>query len=103
MINVFCTHNNNQDMEDAKRFLRDDGKIYSFVDGRKNIFHFDTLKKEIDQIFELMQPNDYLLIAGNLVISSLVTALVYERFKRVKVLIWNYNEKKYVEEVIDFD
>ena len=43
---------------------------------------------------EKMNPNDYLLIAGNLVISCLVTALIYEKFKKVKVLIWNYNEKK---------
>jgi len=101
-INVFVTHNNNQQLDDAERFLMDGGKIYSFTEGRKNIFHLDTLQREIKQVFDKMSPNDYLLIAGNLVISSVVTALVYSEFKKVKVLIWNYNDKQYVQETIDF-
>ena len=102
-ISVFITHDNLQDTEDAKRFLRGNGKMYSFAEGRKNIFHFETLNREFKQIFKTMSPYDYLLIGGNIVISSLVSALVYSEFQKVKVLVWNYHEKMYIEKVIDFD
>jgi len=102
-VSIFITHNNGQDTEDARRFLQGDGKFYSFAEGRRNIFHFDSLNREIKQIFKMMSPYDYLLISGNIVISSLVTALVYSEFKRVKVLIWNHHEKEYVVRAIDFD
>ena len=102
-ISIFIAHNNGQDTEDARRFLRGDGKMYSFAEGRKNIFHFDSLTREIKQIFKMMSPYDYLLISGNIVISSLVTALVYSEFKKVKCLVWNHHDKMYIEKAIDFD
>ena len=102
-VNVYVTHNNNQRLDAAERFLQGNGKMYNFTEGRKNIFHFDTLIREIDTVMKTMSPNDYLLIAGNLVISSIVTAYVYDQFKRVKCLVWNYNEQEYIEEVLNFN
>ena len=102
-VNVFVTHSNNQDLSKANKFLRGDGKIIPFIVGRKNIFHLDTLKREIDQVFQEMQPNDYLLLAGNMVITSVVVAYVYEHFKNIKILLWDYNNLEYVEEKLNFN
>ena len=101
MRNVFIAHDNGQDTRDASRYLEDGGKIYKFAEGRKNVFHLDTLTREISEVFKKMQPNDCLLLGGNVIINSIVTAIVCAEFTAVNMLLWNYNNRGYILEVFD--
>ena len=102
-INVFVTHDNGLDLSDSKRFCQGGGEVIPFVEGRRNIHKTDILQREILDTFKKMQPSDYLLIAGNAAICALVMSLVYSEFGRVKTLTWEYKDRCYVENLIDFD
>jgi len=101
MTNIFITNLHGHDTSSAKEFLTSEGsKIIPITEGRQNIFNTESQIRHIKQVLNNMAMRDYLLLAGNATVSSLCTALVYQKFGVVNLLIWDARISNYVERTL---
>jgi len=99
ITNIFITNVHGHDTSPADEFLKD-GKIIPITEGRQNIFNTESQIRHIKQVLKNMNSNDYLLLAGNATVSSICTALVFEKFGIVNLLIWDARKSGYVERTL---
>ncbi len=99
MSRVFVTNDHKQmDFSSAEKF----GDIVRVSDGRINIHHTNNLVKLIEVATKDFNPaEDYILIAGNQVVSSITMAIIAAtHLLPLKVLLWDWNQKVYLERAI---
>ncbi len=99
MSRVYVTNDHKEmDFSSAEKF----GEIVRISDGRINIHHTHNLVRLIENETADFNPaEDYILIAGNQVVSSITMAiLAATHHLPLKVLLWDWNQKVYLERAI---
>lgn len=80
------------------------GELIFLTQGKKNIFSTDRLEAEIQDLMREydVQPNDYFLIGGNVLINILPLGYMVKKFGKVKTLFWDPLHKSYIVRDLDF-
>ena len=96
MKNIFVTNYIDFDLDDAWQYAEKGGSILPITKGRINIFNVDNLIRKIKAKLVQMTTDDWLIISGNPVVSSLVCSLVAQRFGKINLLLWDARNRAYV-------
>ena len=102
-INVYVTNDFGYDLSDAKRYIRGDGEIISITEGRVSIQQCEKVANKMMYSLNGMKETDYLLISGNSVVASLASSIVFNKFKRLNLLVFDAREHKYNAQTIILD
>ena len=102
-IDVYITNDYGYDLSDAYNFTKGEGKLIPITEGKVSIQHVEKLTNKMMFILKEMTEDDYLLISGNSIIASLASALVFNKFKKLKMLIFDAREHKYLERSISLE
>jgi len=94
---VYVINYSDQDMSPAERF----GDLIYLTEGRGiNIFNTDLLLSEIKPKLEDINEEDFLLLSGPPVLNILASALVWFKYGRVNVLIFDAKSRNYQPQTI---
>ena len=102
-INVFVTNDFGYDLSDAKRFIRGDGEIIAITEGRVSIKDLKKLANKMMYSLNEMQETDFLLVSGNSVVASLASSIVFNKYKRLNLLVFDAREHRYDAQTITLD
>jgi|TARA_Y100000034_G_C6650607_1_gene284717 hypothetical protein len=103
-VNVYVTnYTENYDIRPALDHVRGGGKLLPVTRGKINIFQTEELVRKIDTVVMQMDKDDWVLISGNTVVSSLVVAKVYDVFGHINLLLWDSREKSYAPRIVTLD
>jgi len=98
--NVFITNDFGYDLSDAVQYLEGDGELIPLTEGRVNINNPEKLANKMLFTLKKMTKDDYLLISGNSVIACIASSIVFNKFKKINMLIFDAREHKYLSRVI---
>lgn len=94
---VYVVNHSDQDMSSAERF----GELIYLTEGRGvNIFSTDSLLSEIKPKLRDVDDNDFLLLSGHPVLNILSAALIWFKYGRVNVLIFDAKTRDYQPQTI---
>ena len=93
---VFITNDFGYDLSDAMKYLRGDGELIALTEGKVGIDNPEKIANKMLYTLKRMTKNDYLLISGNSVIASLASSIVFNKFKKINMLIFDAREHKYL-------
>ena len=96
MKNVFITNYVDFDLDDAWKFIEKKGSIIPITKGRINIFNIDNLVRKIKEKLVEITEDDWVIISGNPVVSSLVCSLIIQKFGKMNLLLWDARNRNYV-------
>lgn len=98
MAVVFATNRSGEhDYSSAEKY----GGLRFITIGNYPIFKTARLVEEIIKALVHSSPSDYLLYSGSGVVASLCTVVWIELHKKVQMLMWDRNERKYVLRIVD--
>ena len=93
--NVFVTNYVDFDLDDAWRFA-ENGSIIPITKGKINIFNIESLLRKIKTSLVEMTADDWVIISGNPVVSTLVCSHISQKFKKMNLLLWDARNRCYV-------
>ena len=94
---VYVVNYAEQDMSAAERF----GKLVYLTEGKGvNIFSTDGLLRELKPKLEAIEEHDFLLLSGHPVLNILAAALIWFKYGRVNVLIFDAKSRDYQPQTI---
>ena len=102
-ISVYVTNDFGYDLSDANRYIQGDGEIIPITEGRVSIKHIEKLTNKMLYTIKGMNEQDHLLISGNSIVASLASALVFNKFKKLNLLVFDAREHKYNAQTITLD
>lgn len=92
MKKVYVCNFNGQDMSTAERF----GELVYLTEGKGiNIFNSDRLLNEIKPKLMDIGEADFLLLSGHAILNVLASALIFFKYGRVNVLIFDAKTRDY--------
>lgn len=96
--NIYVTHyvEDRFDLNPALDYLSGDGEIKIIMRGQVNPFNLSQAVTKIKEEVQTFTEDDWLILSGNIVISSLVTAIVSEKFPVLNLLIWDSRKRDYI-------
>ena len=96
-MDIWVTHSIERfDLNTATKFL-EPGKTFKVVfEGNMNSSQPQKYFPKIKETVDSMAKEDFLLIVGSPIVSSLWCSVFYRRFHRLNLLIWDAVEQKYV-------
>lgn len=94
--NVFVTNYVDFDLDDAWRFASKGGSIIPITKGKINIFNVESLLRKIKTSLVQMEADDWVVISGNPVVSSLVCSHISQKYKKINLLLWDARNRCYV-------
>ena len=92
MSKVYVVNGAGHDIVMAERY----GEIVYLTKGTINIFATDRLIKELRDKLQDAKVEDYMLLSGYALLNMIVFSLLLERLGEVRVLIYDFKEKKYI-------
>lgn len=92
MRTVFVVNQAGHDISAAEKF----GKLVILTEGKVNVFGTDRLASDLKNKLKDAQQDDYMLLAGYSLINLFVGLILYEKFKKINLLIYNFTSKEYV-------
>ena len=92
---VFFTNLADYDISTALGYVKGGGTVKSITRGKINIFRTDPLVEKIYKNMDEMKKDDWLVLAGNSFVCSLCCSIAYQRFGKLKLLIWDAVERSY--------
>lgn len=92
MATVFITNHSGNNYEKAKKY----GDLKNVTHGRQNVFKMQALLSDVVKVIRKSDSDDYLLISGSAVVSSLCTMTWFYMHHRCKVLIFDAGDNDYV-------
>jgi len=94
---VYVVNHNLQDMSTAERF----GELIYLTEGKGvNIFSSDALLSELKPKLENVEERDFLLLSGHPILNVLASALIWFKYGRVNVLIFDAKTRDYQPQTI---
>ena len=93
--NVFVTNYVDFDLDDAWRFA-ENGSIIPITKCKINIFNIESLLRKIKTSLVEMTADDWVIISGNPVVSTLVCSHISQKFKKMNLLLWDARNRCYV-------
>lgn len=81
---VFIANEGHHDYTSAEKF----GGLVSLTKGRPNIFSTDNLFASIAEGLKDAEPEDYLLMSGNMVPNGMAMSCLLKKFGTVNALVW---------------
>ncbi|KKN43309.1 hypothetical protein LCGC14_0704610 [marine sediment metagenome] len=96
-MNVWITHYIDRfPLKTAVKFLEPDNTFKKIFKGNINSSQPQKYLPKIKETVDLMEKEDFLLIAGSSVLSLMWCSIFYKRFGHLNLLIWDAVEQKYV-------
>jgi|ETNvirnome_2_300_1030623.scaffolds.fasta_scaffold06632_5 hypothetical protein len=92
---VYFTNLSDYDITTALAYVKGKGSVKAITRGKINIFRTDPLVEKIYMNMDEMQEQDWLVLAGNSFVCSLCCSVMYKRFGKLKLLIWDAVERSY--------
>jgi len=99
--NIYITNSFNYDFSKAKKYFSGSGKFITITSGRINIEKVKNLTISISSAIEDITIDDYLLLSGNIVVCSIVAALVFEKLGVLNLLIWDARKNCYFNRTVN--
>lgn len=94
---VYVVNYAEQDMSSAERF----GELIYLTEGKGvNIFSTDSLLSEIKPKLRDFEESDFLLLSGHPVLNIIASALIWFKYGRVNVLIFDAKTRDYQPQTI---
>lgn len=100
---VFVTNDFGYDLSDAMQYLEGDGELIAITEGKVNIADPEKIANKMMFTLKKMTKDDYLLISGNSVIACIASSLVFNKFKKMNLLIFDARENKYLSRKVSLD
>ena len=88
---VWVSADSSHDVSMAKSF----GEVVTVVPGKVNVFGSDSLKKQVYEVLKDSKPDEYVILAGNMLASALVYEAMMNYHGVVNVLIFSFSQNKY--------
>ena len=101
--NVYISNYFDYDVSSAMQYCRGGGKIIPITKGKINVFRTDNLIRSIRYAIESATEDDWFILAGNTTVSALVSAMVYEVFGKINLLMWDARDREYKPREITLD
>lgn len=93
---VWVPNSSKHDLTAAEKF----GIVRVVISGIANPFDLPLLGGQITDALAEFKPDDYLLLAGNLVVNVMAVAHLLAKLPKIKLLIFNAKERVYYDRVI---
>jgi len=98
--NIYVTNERDYDLESASRFLKNGGKFFNLTSGSVSVFRTQEILDAMREKLKAILPEDWLLISGSGVVSSLAIKALSERVTSCRLLIWDSTEREYKPRII---
>lgn len=97
-MKIYVTCDSGHCMQDALQH----GDDLIYITGKKpGIFKTDGLIEQIKNVLEGFEKDDYILFTGNSVVCGLSLAILFTRYSKIKMLIYNNKSTEYVPRTIE--
>ena len=88
---VWVSADSSHDLTAAKAH----GEIVTVVPGKVNVFASDALRNTVEAMLKDSGPEDFCLLAGNMLVSALVYNCLMELHGKVNILIYSFRQEIY--------
>jgi len=99
MKKVFIVNDSGHDFSQAQEF----GELKTLTKGSVAVFSTDRTTSFIKEELKRSSSDDYILLSGNSVLSIIAFNIMLDLHKKVNLLIYNFEIKKYIEREFTFD
>lgn len=98
MPRVWVVNESGHNFEAAEEY----GELVPLTQGKVNIFNTERLYAEFQEKMRNLQPEDWILLSGNMVLNILATMVALKRQGEVRILIYDVINKEYVPREVKF-
>jgi len=96
---VYVVNQSCHDFSKAEVF----GKVTFLTTGSINRYATSKMFREFEKELKESAPEDYILISGMTIMSSIACAMFARKHKRLNLLLWKSRDKDYMERVINLE
>ena len=97
MAKVFVVNKSCHDFSKAESY----GKIIFLTTGSVNRYATSAMFREFEKELKNSNPDDYILVSGMTIMSTIAGAMFARKHKRLNLLVWKSRDKDYEEKIIN--
>ena len=99
MPKVFIVNQSCHDFSKAEKF----GKLTFLSSGSVNRYATSKMFRAFEDEIKKSEKEDYILLSGMTIMSSIACAMFARKHKRLNLLLWKSRDKDYMERIINME